>query len=128
MSTELDRLASEQYVVLTTFRKTGEPVPTPIWAARSGDELVVWTERESGKVKRIRRDGRVELTACDIRGKKTHGETVTGQARVLDDAESEQVRRAIAGKYGIIGRITMFFSKLRGGKERTIGIAIKLAS
>lgn len=126
MSTELDRLAGEQYVALTTFRKSGDPVTTPIWAARMGDELVVWTERNSGKVKRIRRDGSVEATACDIRGKNTHGETVAGQARLLDDEGSEQVRKAIAGKYGIIGRITMFFSKLRGGRERTVGVAIKL--
>ncbi|SFB36954.1 hypothetical protein SAMN05216266_109120 [Amycolatopsis marina] len=127
MSTELDRLAREKYLVLTTFRKNGDPVPTPVWAARKGDELLVWTERESGKVKRIRRDDKVELTACDVRGKKTHGATVTGHARVLDD-ESEQVRRAIAEKYGMIGRVTMFFSKLRGGKERTVGVAIKLAA
>jgi PPOX class probable F420-dependent enzyme len=128
MSTGLDRLAGEQYVALTTFRKSGDPVPTPIWAARMGDELVMWTERNSGKVKRIRRDGRVEVTACDIRGKNTHGKTVDGQARLLDDEGSEQVRKAIASKYGIIGRITMFFSKLRGGKERTVGVAVKLAA
>lgn len=126
MSTELDRLAGEQYVALTTFRTSGAPVTTPIWAARMGEELVVWTERESGKVKRIRRDGRVEVTACDIRGKNTHGETVGGQARLLDDDGSEQARKVITGKYGIIGRVTMFFSKLRGGRERTIGVAVAL--
>jgi PPOX class probable F420-dependent enzyme len=126
MSAELDRLGGEQYVALTTFRTSGDPVTTPIWVARMGDELVAWTERESGKVKRIRRDGRVEVTACDIRGKNTHGKTVGGQARLLDDDGSEQARKAITGKYGIIGRITMFFSKLRGGKERTVGVAIKL--
>lgn len=124
MNPELERLAAEKYLQLTTFRKTGEGVPTPVWAGRDGDELTVWTEREAGKVKRIRRDGRVELTACDVRGKKTHGATVTGRARILDDEGTKRVRDSINGKYGLLGRTVMFFSSLRGGPQRTVGLAI----
>ncbi|MDT8914330.1 PPOX class F420-dependent oxidoreductase [Amycolatopsis sp. PS_44_ISF1] len=124
MSSELERLAAEKYVVLTTFRRDGRAVPSPVWAARDGAELVVWSEREAGKVKRIRHSGRVELQACDLRGKQTHGAKATGTARLLDDEGSERVRRAIARKYGLIGRVTMTFSRLRGGSRRTIGIAI----
>ena len=124
MSSELERLAGEQYLLLTTFRKSGEPVSTPVWAGRDDDELTVWTERQAGKVKRIRNDRRVELTACDVRGKRTHGGTVSGTARVLDDAGSQRVRDSIARKYGLLARVTMFFSQLRGGKQRTVGLAI----
>ncbi|MEU4524981.1 PPOX class F420-dependent oxidoreductase [Amycolatopsis sp. NPDC024027] len=126
MTSETDRLAAERYVVLTTFRRDGRAVPTPIWVAGRDGELVLWSERAAGKVKRIRNDGRVEVQACDVRGKKTHGAKVSGQARLLDAAENEQVRRAIARKYGIVGRVTMFFSKLRGPEDRTIGIAVKV--
>lgn len=124
MQAELDRLAGEPYVLVTTFRASGEGVPTPVWVARADTELVVWTEREAGKVKRIRRDPRVELVACDFRGRKTRGPKVTGTARVLDGEGTERVRRAIARKYGVLGRLTMFFSQLRGGRGRTVGLAI----
>lgn len=124
MSSELARLADERYVLLSTFRRSGEAVATPVWIARYGDELAVWTERDAGKVKRVRSDNRVELTACDVRGRRTHGRTVTGQARLLDDTGSQQARDAIARTYGLLGRVTMFFSRLRGGAERTVGLAI----
>ena len=126
MASETDRLTAERYVVLTTFRKDGRAVPTPIWVAGENGELVLWSERTAGKVKRIRNNGRVEIQACDVRGTVTHGAKVSGQARLLDRSESERVRRAIARKYGIVGRITMFFSKLRGPADRTVGIAVTL--
>ncbi|MFJ8911829.1 PPOX class F420-dependent oxidoreductase [Amycolatopsis sp. NPDC102389] len=127
MASEFERIAAEKYVVLTTFRKNGTPVPTPVWAAGDGGELVIWSERKAGKVKRIRNSGRVELQACDFRGAKTHGDVVAGEARLLDLDETERVRKVIARKYGITGRVTMFFSRLRGPKDRTVGIAIKPA-
>jgi PPOX class probable F420-dependent enzyme len=68
----------------------------------------------------------VTVQACDVRGKQTHGAVVSGQARLLDLSETERVRKAIARKYGIVGRVTMFFSKLRGPADRTVGIAVKL--
>ncbi|NIJ11145.1 hypothetical protein FHU38_001489 [Saccharomonospora amisosensis] len=125
MRAELDRLAEEPYVLLTTFRASGEGVATPVWVARMDSELVVWTERKAGKVKRVRRNPRVELVACDFRGRDTRGATVTGTARVLaDDDDSERVRRAIARKYGVVGKVSMFLSRLRGGRQRTVGLAI----
>jgi PPOX class probable F420-dependent enzyme len=126
MASETDRLAAERYVLLTTFRRDGRAVPTPIWLAGDAGELVFWSERKAGKVKRIRNSGRVEVQACDLRGQKTHGAVVSGQARLLDLADTERVRRVIGRKYGIVGRVTMFFSKLRGPADRTVGIAVKL--
>ncbi|MFD9891850.1 PPOX class F420-dependent oxidoreductase [Amycolatopsis sp. NPDC059027] len=126
MGSELARLAAEKYVVVTTFRRTGDAVPTPVWAAELDGELVLWSAREAGKVKRIRRNGRVTVQACDVRGSRTHGTVVAGQARVLGDAGSDRTRTAIARKYGVVGRATMFFSRLRGGTRRTVGIAIAL--
>jgi PPOX class probable F420-dependent enzyme len=126
MGSEFERLAAEKYVMVTTFRKNGDAVNTPVWAAGDDGELVVWSDRQAGKVKRIRNSGRVELQACDARGRKTHGEIVAGEARLLGDEATERTRSVIAKKYGIVGQVTMFFSRLRG-RERTIGISIKLA-
>jgi PPOX class probable F420-dependent enzyme len=124
MATEFDQLAAEKYVLLTTFRKNGTGVGTAVWAAGDAGELLVWTQRDSGKVKRVRRDGRVQLQACDARGHRTHGPKLTGRARLLDDEGSDRTRRAIGRKYGVLGRLSMLFSRLRGGKERTVGMAI----
>jgi PPOX class probable F420-dependent enzyme len=125
MSPELDRLAGEKYVVLTTFRRDGRAVPTAVWFGIDDGELLAYSERKAGKVKRIRNSGRVEIQASDVRG-RTHGPTVAGTARLLDDAGTERVRKAIRRHYPLIGPVSMFFSKLRGGPQRTIGIAVKL--
>ncbi|MFC4004688.1 PPOX class F420-dependent oxidoreductase [Prauserella oleivorans] len=127
---ELGRLAAEKYVQLTTFRKSGQAVPTPVWVARLGDELVLFSVRDAGKVKRIRNNPQVEVTACDLRGTRTHGPTVRGVARIVDGAAFAEIRSALSRKYGILGAVTMFFSRLRGrlqgNPERTVGIAIAL--
>lgn len=124
---EFERLAAEKYLLLTTFRKDGTPVPTPLWAAGDNGEIVMWTQRTTGKVKRIRNNPEVAVQGCDFRGDQTHGAVVTGEARILDDDATERVRTVIARKYGITGQVTMFFSRLRG-RRRTVGLAIKLGS
>ncbi|WIX78554.1 PPOX class F420-dependent oxidoreductase [Amycolatopsis carbonis] len=125
MPTELDRFAGEKYVVLTTFRRDGRAVPTAVWFGLDGDELLVYSERKAGKVKRIRNSGRVEIQASDVRG-RTHGPAVVGMARLLDDDGTDRVRKAIRRHYPLVGPVSMFFSKLRGGPRRTIGIAVKV--
>lgn len=126
-SSEVDRLAAERTVVLTTFRRDGRAVPTPIWVAALDGELVFWSDATAGKIKRIRNSGRVEVQASDVRGRKVHGAKVTGEARLLDGDASERARTAIARAYGILGQTTMFFSRLRG-REKTVGIAVTLSS
>ena len=126
MASETARLGAEQYVLLTTYRRDGRAVPTPVWVSAEDGELLMWSERKAGKVKRIRNDGTVLVQACDMGGSATHGAAVPGQARLLDAAGTERARRSIARKYGVIGQVTMFFSRLRGPKDRTVGVAIKL--
>ena len=123
VTTEVDRLGADKYVLLTTFRKDGRAVPTPVWAARDGAELLVWTETNSGKVKRIRRQGTVELAPCDMRG-RPKGQSVRGRARVLDADATRHARALISKKYGLIGWLFIFVSKLRRGEAGTIGLAI----
>jgi PPOX class probable F420-dependent enzyme len=55
---------------------------------------------------------------------RVKGETIEAKARVLDDAHTEDVYRAVIKRYGIIGRIFTIFSKLRGGAGRTVGLEI----
>ncbi|ACY23260.1 PPOX class putative F420-dependent enzyme [Gordonia bronchialis DSM 43247] len=117
-----------KYVQLTTFRKDGTPVATPVWAALDGGRLLVWTETEAWKVKRLRRDPRVVVQACDARGKKVTGDRVEGTGAILDAAGTERTRSAISKKYGLLGWLLIKASLLRRGKDGTIGIAITAGS
>ena len=60
MDPELARLADSKYVLVTTFRKNGTKVATPVWSARDGEELVFWTRADAGKVKRLRNNQAVD--------------------------------------------------------------------
>lgn len=115
-----------QYVSLTTFTKDGRPKPTPIWIAADGDRALVITGKDSWKVKRIRNTPRVTLAPCDRRGKVT-GEPVEAVATVLDDAHIETVYGAIGKRYGLLGQVFNFFSKLRGGAKRNVGLELRAA-
>jgi PPOX class probable F420-dependent enzyme len=119
-------VAKAKYVSLTTFTKDGRPKPTPIWIAPDGDRLVVITEKNAWKVKRIRNTPRVTLAVCDMRG-NVQGEAVEAVASVLDESQTEKVYQAINNRYGIMGRLFTIFSKLRGGAKRTIGLEIRAA-
>lgn len=124
--TTLDRLAAEKYVLLTTFRKDGRAVPTPVWAVRDGDALAVWTVANSGKVKRIRRSGAVTVAPCDVRG-RPHGPAVPGQASLCDLAGTRRVRELLKQKYRLIGRLSLLGSRLRLGEGGTVGIRVTVA-
>lgn len=126
MSTDqpFDAATQAKYVQLTTFRKDGTPVASPLWAAADGSTLLMWTETDSWKVKRIRRDPHVIVQACDVRGKNLQGQAVEGTATILDSAGTDRARNAITKKYGILGWILVKASLLRRGRSGTVGISI----
>jgi PPOX class probable F420-dependent enzyme len=119
-------LAKAQYILLTTFTKDGRPKPTPIWTAADGDRLLVITEGKSWKAKRIRNTPRVTMATCTMRGRPT-SEAVEGTAALLDTSETAAVYDAIGKRYGIVGRVFNFFSKLRGGMENNVGLELRVA-
>ncbi|WP_106401579.1 PPOX class F420-dependent oxidoreductase [Actinocorallia populi] len=122
----LVRLASEKYVLVTTYRKDGRAVPTPVWVVRDGDALGVWTVADSGKVKRVRNRSDVLVAPCDVRGNPT-GEAVPGTAELCSEEDTAAYRTLIRSKYGLLGTLTLFGSRLRRGDEGTVGIRIRLA-
>ncbi|MFJ1790264.1 PPOX class F420-dependent oxidoreductase [Kitasatospora griseola] len=124
--TPLDRLAAGKYLLITSYRKDGSGVPTPVWMVRDGDSLGVWTVADSWKVKRIRRRPDVLVGPCDVRGNPT-GEAVPATATVADAATTEHYRRLLARKYGLLGRLTLLGSRLRRGREGTVGLTVRLA-
>ena len=126
MSPTFAELAKSQYVLLTTFTKDGRPKPTPVWAAADDDRLLVISEEKSWKVKRIRNTPRVTLAVCDIRG-RPKSEAIDATATILDKAHNDTVYRAIGKRYGLVGAVFNFFSKLRGGMQNNVGIELRPA-
>ncbi|WP_433530691.1 PPOX class F420-dependent oxidoreductase [Micromonospora sp. CA-263727] len=125
--TMLDRLSAEKYILLTTFRKDGRAVPTPVWAVRDGDALAVWSAADAGKVKRIRRSGEVTVAPCDVRG-RPHGAAVPARASLYDPGATDRIRGLIKQKYRVIGRLSLLGSRLRRGEGGTVGIRVELTS
>ncbi|WP_291048328.1 PPOX class F420-dependent oxidoreductase [Herbiconiux sp.] len=117
-------LGDERFVSLSTFRRTGEAVSTPVWIAREGDELLVTTPAGSGKVKRLRNSGRVELRPCSRSGKVDESvPPVEAVATIHDDpAEVAAAGEVFARKYRAEYRIFLFIERLvaRGQKTRVI--------
>ncbi|MDX3546006.1 PPOX class F420-dependent oxidoreductase [Streptomyces europaeiscabiei] len=121
----LDALGAGSYLLITTYRKNGTGVPTPVWVVRDGDTLGIWTVADSWKVKRIRNRADVLVGPCDVRGNPT-GDSVPARAEILDAAGSAAYRRLIARKYGVLGRLTLLGSRLRRGADGTVGIRVTL--
>jgi PPOX class probable F420-dependent enzyme len=91
-----DSLRGGKYIDLVSYRKTGAGVHTPVWFAEEDGRLYVMTRGDSGKLKRIRNNSRVEIAACTMRGRRT-GPALAAAARVA--ADQERGRRAIRRKY-----------------------------
>ncbi|MFI2779618.1 PPOX class F420-dependent oxidoreductase [Streptomyces sp. ALB3] len=124
----LQEFARSEYVSLTTYRKDGTPVATPVWAAVDGGVLYVWTRSDSWKVKRLRNDSRVRVTVCDVRGRVAEGApSAEGTARLLDAAGTAAVRRTLARKYTWkFWLVDWPATVVRLGKRPHTGIAVTL--
>ena len=119
----LEQLGAEKYVLLTTFRRDGRAVSTPLWVVPDGAGLAVWTPDGTGKVKRIRNSGRVTVAPCDVRG-NVRGEAIEATARIGDHADRHRVGAGLKRKYGLMGRLTLLGSKLRRGEHGTVAILV----
>ena len=96
----------EKYVSLVTFRKTGEPVATPVWFADLGGSFGVITDNNVGKVKRIRNNPRVTITPCDMGGKLlADAKPLHATAHIVSGEDATQVRNAVRRKYPLTYRI-----------------------
>ncbi|MBB2946596.1 hypothetical protein FB565_006364 [Actinoplanes lutulentus] len=119
-----EELRAAKYVLLTTFRRDGSAVSTPVWILPApGDELAIWTGEDTGKIKRIRRDNRVTLAPCTVRG-RVLGETVEATARIGSREQTHWAARRILRKYGLIGLSVLAGSLLKN--RRLGGVAVFL--
>jgi len=118
-----DVIASK-YMLLTTFTKDGRPKPTPIWGVPDGDRLLVITDDESWKVKRICNTPRVTIAKSAALG-KPKSEQVEAIARVLPKSETYRVYKAVLRRYWYHAWWFYAHTIVRGGIDKVhIGIEI----
>ena len=123
--TVLDEIGRSRHVSLTTYRKDGTGVATPVWHVVHSGELLVVSDAEAWKVRRIRNNSHVVVTVCDFRGKIAPGATsAEGTARLLDEAETQTVRARLAGKYVLSRWGNRFARVLHVRRRPVIGIAV----
>jgi PPOX class probable F420-dependent enzyme len=96
----VEDVRARKRALLVTYRRDGTPVPTPVWAAEADGRLYVRTERTSGKVKRLRKDRRLLVAPCTVRGKPL-GPPFEATARILAHDEEARAERALASRYGL---------------------------
>jgi PPOX class probable F420-dependent enzyme len=125
--TVLDEISRSKYVSLTTYRKDGTAVTTPVWHVLNGGELFVVSDADASKVKRIRNNSHVVVTVCSVRGKIAPGApSAEGTARLLDAADTDAGRKLLARKY-VMSRLGRWFTKILQLRQRpVIGIAVTL--
>jgi PPOX class probable F420-dependent enzyme len=111
----LVQLADEHFISITTFKRDGTPVSTPVWVAGDDGRLLVHSAADTWKVKRIRRDGHVRVAPCGATG-KVRGEAFHGEATIL--ADTSLVEALEARKYGLIYRLIGLFRAISRGVRR----------
>ena len=114
-------LADEKYILLTTFRRDGTPVATPVWSvALEGDRLGFWTSSGSGKAKRLAHTQRVTVQPCDARGRVKQGTSpVDAIAELVTGTELDAIREKVEAKYGFMTKVTKFLGTIGGIVKRT---------
>jgi uncharacterized protein len=108
-------ISDEKYVLLTTFRKNGDAVATPVWIVGLPDGTAGFTtETTAGKVKRIGNNPSVTLQPCSMRGSVQPGTAVVNAtAEVLLEADARPITAAIRRKYKVVTLLLTFSDLVR---------------
>ena len=127
---DLDALFPGRYLSITTFKRDGTGVATPVWFVSDGSRLFAFTDLHSAKIRRIRRDPHVLVASCRPDG-KLRREPVAGHAEVLTaTADLERVRTLLLARYNVSYRVVMFIYRLgrhvRGKQSVADGAALAI--
>jgi uncharacterized protein len=115
--------ANQRYLNLESFKRDGTPVQTPVWFAEDDGAFYIYTLANAWKVKRIRRNPRVRIVPCTMRGHVT-GRWVEAEASIVDAATAVHGHALLLQKYGWMKRLGDVFSRLMN-RERVV-VTIRL--
>ncbi|WP_394619714.1 PPOX class F420-dependent oxidoreductase [Lentzea sp. JNUCC 0626] len=122
--TALDTIAKSSNVSLTTFRRDGTPVATPVGGVVDAGKLYVLSYANTGKLKRLRANSRVVVAPCDSAGRIPAGaQHLHGTGRILDRDETERAYRLMARKTPL-ARLARAWYALRRKKDPWVGVEV----
>lgn len=127
MTATFAQVVKAKNIVLTTFTKDGQPKPTAVWAGSDGERLLMLTDENSWKVKRIRHSPNVTVAISDGRG-RPRSEPIAAVARILDKSEAARIARVVNQRPGPIGWLLSLYTKLRGLDDKYIPVEITAAA
>ncbi len=122
-------LLDGRYLSLTTFKRDGAAVATPVWFVADNGRLLVLTDAQSFKVKRIRRNPDVSVARCSASG-RLRGEPVAARAEVLPDTAMTHAEQLMNHKYRL-DRIVILplyraVQRVRGAKESGTNVVVAI--
>ena len=127
---DLEALFPGRYLSVTSFKRDGTGVATPVWFVSDGGRLYALTDLHSWKVRRMRRNPRVLVAPCRANG-KLRGEPLPARAEVLTATpELERVQSLLIERYKLTYRMVMLIyrlgRRLRGRRGMADGAALAI--
>jgi uncharacterized protein len=128
-TSDLDRA---RYISLTTFKRDGTPVATPVWVTGAHGRYALTTGEGAWKTKRLLRNPAVEVRVCDARGRvKPDAIVHTGTGEIsASSADIAAADRALAAKYGWQFRasriVVVFRRRRREGPKGPVAVHLSI--
>ena len=101
MSSDLSAVRSAKTILLTTYRRDGTPVETPVSIAFEGDRAFFRSWDKAWKTKRLRNNPQVEIAAATLRGKPL-GPVVHARATLLEGEQARVAAKALARHHRVL--------------------------
>jgi len=118
----LDKIKSEKYISLETYRKNNQAVKTPVWFVIKNDSIIIVTRDQTGKIKRLRNNQKVKIATCSIKGKISM-QWIPGIAQILTEKETIEAVNLRDKKYGFFSKISKFLTRNKGN---LLAISVKI--
>jgi len=107
-------VSGAKYILLTTSRRDGRAVSTPVHIVADGDTAYFRTWNVAGKAKRLRHTPAVQIAPSTCRGRPL-GPPIRAEAHLLDGQASERAARLLARKHPLLhGRLIPWYHRRRG--------------
>jgi uncharacterized protein len=101
MRSDLDAVRDARTILLTTYKRDGTPVETPVSIAFEGDRAFFRSYDQAWKTKRLRNNPRVQIAASTLRGKRT-GPAIPARATLLADEQARMAAKALARRHPLL--------------------------
>ncbi|NVM38228.1 MAG: PPOX class F420-dependent oxidoreductase [Candidatus Lokiarchaeota archaeon] len=98
MDVDLTPFQNQKHINITTFRKNGEGVSTPVWFAEENNKVYICTGPSTFKARRIRNNPNVKIAPSTSSGKAT-SEYIDGAAQILPIDKIGPIKRLFRKKY-----------------------------